>query len=109
MMTIFLPHIYSLVKYDGGARVKKRRFCREIVLLITSRCASERGLLHEIGKLGVSDRILAVADIFDALSRDRPYRPAVSVEKVLAIPEQGERRETLSPVRGHARRAGVEG
>ncbi|MCA1716441.1 MAG: hypothetical protein LC781_06085 [Actinobacteria bacterium] len=45
------------------------------MLLITSRSASERGLQHDIGKLGVSDRILAVADIFDALSRDRPTAP----------------------------------
>lgn len=38
-------------------------------------------------------RILAVADIFDALSQDRPYRPAMSMEEVFAIlkKESGEK------------------
>lgn len=41
-------------------------------------------------------RILAVADIFDALSQDRPYREAMPMEKVLGIIEK-ESREKLSP------------
>ncbi|QIN80529.1 HD domain-containing protein [Rubrobacter marinus] len=42
------------------------------------------------------DRILAVADIFDALSQDRPYREAMPMERVLEIigRESGEK---LSP------------
>jgi HD-GYP domain-containing protein (c-di-GMP phosphodiesterase class II) len=59
-------------------------------------------LLHDIGKLGVSNSVLdkpakldpdewaamqkhAVADIFDALTADRPYRAAMPVEKAFAI------------------------
>ncbi len=30
-------------------------------------------------------RIVAVADVFDAMASDRPYRPAMSVEKVIGI------------------------
>ncbi|MFX8523723.1 HD domain-containing phosphohydrolase, partial [Acinetobacter baumannii] len=30
-------------------------------------------------------RILAVADIYDALTADRPYRPAMPVEKAIRI------------------------
>jgi len=42
-----------------------------------------RGVTAE--DLSLPSRILAVADVFDALSQDRPYRPAMSMEKVLAI------------------------
>jgi len=35
--------------------------------------------------LGLFSRIVAVADVFDALSNDRPYRPAYSPEKCLHI------------------------
>jgi len=42
-----------------------------------------RGLSAE--NLSPESRILAVADIFDALSQDRPYRPAMPTEKVLLI------------------------
>ena len=34
-------------------------------------------------------RILAVADVFDALSADRPYRAAMPTEKALAILDEG--------------------
>ena len=34
-------------------------------------------------------RIVAVADVFDALTSDRPYRPALSVEEALSIVEAG--------------------
>ena len=35
--------------------------------------------------LDLPSRVLAVADVFDALSQDRPYRLAMPMEKVLAI------------------------
>jgi putative nucleotidyltransferase with HDIG domain len=35
--------------------------------------------------LNIPSRILAVADVFDALSQDRPYRPAMPLEQVLGI------------------------
>ena len=53
-----------------------------------------RGVTGE--NLAQPDRILAVADVFDALSQDRPYREAMPMEKVLEIigRESGEK---LSP------------
>jgi putative nucleotidyltransferase with HDIG domain len=36
-------------------------------------------------QLGMSERILAVADVAEALSADRPYRPALSPDDVLVI------------------------
>ncbi len=42
-----------------------------------------RGLRGE--DLGLPARLLAVADVFDALSQDRPYRPAVPIEGVLTL------------------------
>jgi two-component system response regulator RpfG len=33
-------------------------------------------------------RIVAVADVFDAMTSHRPYRPALSVEKVMAHLEE---------------------
>jgi HD-GYP domain-containing protein (c-di-GMP phosphodiesterase class II) len=40
------------------------------------------------GELNQQARILAVADVFDALSKDRPYRKAMPVETVLSILRQ---------------------
>jgi putative two-component system response regulator len=34
-------------------------------------------------------RITAVADVFDALSTSRPYKPAIPVDKCFAILEEG--------------------
>ena len=42
-----------------------------------------RGVTGE--SLPLPARIMAVADVFDALSQDRPYRPALPIEHVLAI------------------------
>lgn len=60
---------------------------------IVERCANHhekldgsgypRGLTAE--DLDLPTRILTVADIFDALSKDRPYRPGMPLEKALAI------------------------
>lgn len=36
-------------------------------------------------QISLTARIVAVADVFDALTSDRPYRPAESVEKALSI------------------------
>ena len=53
-----------------------------------------RGVVGE--NLPLPARILAVADIFDALSQDRPYRPALPREEVFAILRR-ESGEKLSP------------
>jgi HD-GYP domain-containing protein (c-di-GMP phosphodiesterase class II) len=42
-----------------------------------------RGVTGE--SLDLPSRVLAVADVYDALSQDRPYRPAMPVERVLGI------------------------
>lgn len=42
-----------------------------------------RGLAGEAIDLGT--RIVSTADVFDALTADRPYRPAMSTAKALAI------------------------
>jgi HD-GYP domain-containing protein (c-di-GMP phosphodiesterase class II) len=42
-----------------------------------------RGITDE--NLPLTSCIMAVADIFDALSQDRPYRPAMPMEEVLVI------------------------
>ena len=34
-------------------------------------------------------RIIAVADVFDAVRSDRPYRPGMALEKVIAIIKDG--------------------
>ena len=38
--------------------------------------------------LDLPSRILAVADVFDALSQVRPYRPAMPLERVLGLLEK---------------------
>ena len=53
-----------------------------------------RGVTGE--NLPEPDRILAVADVFDALSQDRPYRKAMPMERVLDIMGE-ESGEKLSP------------
>ena len=53
-----------------------------------------RGL--DASQLDLDMRILAVADVFDALSADRPYRGAMPREKVFAILEE-ESRAALDP------------
>jgi HD-GYP domain-containing protein (c-di-GMP phosphodiesterase class II) len=35
--------------------------------------------------LSLPARIIAVADVFDALSQGRPYRPAMPIDRVFAI------------------------
>jgi hypothetical protein len=52
-----------------------------------------RGMTAE--ELSVPSRILAVADVFDALSQDRPYRPAMPIEKVLTILKRAARGSPL--------------
>ena len=46
-----------------------------------------RGLAGEA--IPLEGRIAAVADVFDALLSDRPYRPAMSTDEALEIMEKG--------------------
>ena len=48
-------------------------------------------------RINTGARIMAVADIFTALTEDRPYRPGLPIEKGLAIlKEQAQRRKIES-------------
>jgi HD-GYP domain-containing protein (c-di-GMP phosphodiesterase class II) len=40
------------------------------------------------GQIARETRIITVADIFDALTADRPYRPAMPVSKALAVMDE---------------------
>jgi HD-GYP domain-containing protein (c-di-GMP phosphodiesterase class II) len=46
-----------------------------------------RGLSGD--QLCLDTRIISTADVFDALTADRPYRPAMPVSKALAILHEG--------------------
>jgi HD-GYP domain-containing protein (c-di-GMP phosphodiesterase class II) len=46
-----------------------------------------RGLVAD--QIPIESRIVAVADAFDALLSDRPYRPAVTLEDALELIERG--------------------
>ena len=40
-------------------------------------------------EIPLEGRIAAVADVFDALTHDRPYRPAFALERVVEMLEEG--------------------
>ena len=54
-------------------------------------------------ELDLPSRILAVADVYDALTQNRPYREALSKDRALEILTRVQR-TALSNVRGRARR-----
>ncbi len=56
-----------------------------------------RGVTGE--SLDLPSRILAVADVYDALSQDRPYRQAMPGERVIGILKKDSRRQALPPER----------
>jgi HD-GYP domain-containing protein (c-di-GMP phosphodiesterase class II) len=47
-------------------------------------------------EIPISGRIAAVADVFDSLTRDRPYRPALTVDRALRVIE-AERGKQFDP------------
>jgi len=46
-----------------------------------------RGLVAE--DISIGSRIIAVADVFDAMSTNRPYRPGLNLETVIKELEDG--------------------
>ena len=84
-----------------GAHVAELAMCSDTVINIIN-YHHERfdGLGYPEGKRGkdipLEARIVATADIFDALASDRPYRKAFPVDKTLAILE-GMRNKELDP------------
>jgi len=84
-----------------GAHVATLAQCQETVInIINYHHEHYDGSGYPEGLRGVDipieARIVATADIFDALSSDRPYRKAFSVEKTLVILE-GMRNKELDP------------
>jgi hypothetical protein len=76
---------HSALTYDILSRVTPFRHLAEVAASHHERPDGKgyhRGLKADA--LSLRARILAVADTFDALSQDRPYRPAMPMEKVLA-------------------------
>ena len=89
---------YEIIKMHpeyGASRLEKMRFPQEIVNVVLYHHERGNGSGYPIG-LKLSDipflaQIVAVADVFDALTTDRPYRKALSKEEALTyIVEQGE-------------------
>jgi putative two-component system response regulator len=84
-----------------GAHVAELAMCSETVInIINYHHERYDGLGYPEGKRGkdipLEARIVATADIFDALASDRPYRKAFTVDKTLAILE-GMRNKELDP------------
>ena len=74
---------HSALTYDILSRVSPFRHLAEVAASHHERPDGKgyhRGLKADA--LSLCARILAVADTFDALSQDRPYRPAMPMEKV---------------------------
>ena len=81
---------------DVGARIMRSSSC--LVLKFAARIALTHhekfdGSGYPIGLAGtdipIEGRITAVADVFDALSSKRPYKPAFPIDKCLGILEEG--------------------
>ena len=72
--------------------VKMVYFLYDVVPIMSSHHEYYNGkgypLAMEGGKIPLESRILSVADIFEALVADRPYRKGYSVKKAIAIMEQ---------------------
>jgi putative two-component system response regulator len=66
---------------------------RDVVLLVRSHHERFDGQGYPSGQKGEDiprgARIIAVADAFDAMTSDRSYRPAMAMEKVISILEEG--------------------
>jgi HD-GYP domain-containing protein (c-di-GMP phosphodiesterase class II) len=77
---------HTALTYDILSRVTPFRSIVEVAASHHERLDGSgyhRGLSGD--QLSLQVRILAVADVFDALSQDRPYRPAMPMETVLCI------------------------
>jgi putative two-component system response regulator len=84
-----------------GAHVAELAMCSDTVInIINYHHERYDGLGYPEGKRGkdipLEARIVATADIFDALASDRPYRKAFTVDKTLTILE-GMRNKELDP------------
>ncbi|OAA27584.1 hypothetical protein AT15_05035 [Kosmotoga arenicorallina S304] len=89
---------YKIVKMHpeyGASKLEKMRFPQEIINVVLYHHERGNGSGYPAG-LKLSDipflaQIVAVADVYDALTTDRPYRKALNKKEALAyIIEQGE-------------------
>jgi len=88
--TVMQTHTVIGARILGGAQSELLRTAAEI-----AECHHERwdgtGYPARVGgaDIPISARIVAVVDVFDALTHDRPYRPAWSVERTLDMIVRG--------------------
>ncbi len=84
----------------GGEVARQARLPRRVINIILHHHEHYDGQGYPAGLEGESipleARIIAVADVFDALTTDRPYRPAMAREKAILLLEQM-RGGTLDP------------
>lgn len=89
-MAIMRTHTTIGAKMLAGSKLSMLRMAEEIALNHHEQwngCGYPQGLVaHEIPE---SARIVAVVDVYDALSHDRVYRPAMSENKVLTLLKDG--------------------
>ncbi|MCX6090970.1 MAG: HD-GYP domain-containing protein [Candidatus Atribacteria bacterium] len=88
-------HIVKEHSVIGYEIVYKVEFLKEVAGFIRSHHERCNGTGYPDGKkepeIPLEARILTVADVFDALTSDRPYRKAYSLEEALSIMEEKEK------------------
>ena len=98
------PEEYQLVKshpLEGVRIVDRLRSVRDAVPLIRWHHERLDGGGYPDGLFGggipLLVRVLAVADVYDALASERPYRPGMPLEQCLAVMQQDASRGGLDP------------
>lgn len=99
------PQEFEIMKRHpviGYEILKPLRTFREVVPIVRWHHERPNGTGYPDGlggdELPLQPRIVAIADCFDALITDRPYRPAMPFEKCVTILRQGAEREDLDPI-----------
>jgi len=86
------PEEFEIIKKHsewGASVVSQAGFSRTVVNIVLYHHEHFSGTGYPFGLSGkqipIEARIAAVADVYDALSTDRPYRPAFTTDKLLAV------------------------
>lgn len=86
------PEEFEIIKKHsewGASVVSQAGFSRTVVNIVLYHHEHFSGTGYPFGlagtKIPLEARIAAVADVYDALSTDRPYRPAFTTDKLLAV------------------------
>ncbi|AKI97459.1 hypothetical protein IX53_06090 [Kosmotoga pacifica] len=98
---------YKIIKMHpdyGASKLEKMKFPQEIVNVVLYHHERGDGTGYpkglELYHIPLLAQIVAVADVFDALTTDRPYRKALSTEEALAyIIEQNEKLASKDVIR----------